>query len=150
MLAAAEGGSGWETHAAARYRKGPCLMDERQKLFECSAFDASKMMSYNDLMPTEVSKAYCLHLGLNECPGATPTYSMTRTAAPSEGTNGGAYSTVHYSSWDMLWAALVYVGVPDGMIEEIDKELKEKQTYILTGVWLTEKQLQALRFPDKI
>jgi hypothetical protein len=50
----------------------------------------------------------------------------------------------------MFWAALRYADIPESVIEDIGKELREKQAYIFTGVWLTDIQLTVLGFPKKI
>jgi hypothetical protein len=49
----------------------------------------------------------------------------------------------------MLMAALRYIKIPEGTIEDAGKELRSQQHCILHDVHLTNGQLAKLRFPNK-
>jgi hypothetical protein len=102
-------------------------------------------------MPTIelTSKPYWLHLSRNASEGDSITYEMLRTDSPSDDMRDGASPTVNYVSWEMLMAALRYIKIPEGTIEDAGKELRSQQHCILHDIHLTDGQLAKLRFPNK-
>lgn len=88
------------------------------------------------------AKRFWLHLNCSAKPGTSTTYTVGFSPEPSgEGDFGGGYPTVHYTSWEVLLAALRQIRIPERTIDEAARELKSSGYYLIQDVSLTQEQL---------